>query len=241
MLAPTPPLGWVRAVEALQQEEDSHDDVKPRLVLFPPHRPRRIRRRRPRPGPCDRRSQGLRPGLRPQRPGPSPGTAIRSPDRGAFQDGPCNVATVSLEADGVCFSYVQDVGMGIGRWRTTGDQTGEMVNVHQYFAAEPLVEDLFDPDYVSPGHAFEPGTFVERIALTVDTGGELATVVGTYGFYAPDGSLEREGDWEQTWTRLVPAIAMDGRPRRNHHSMDMPSLRHDSGGAQPRCRRDASA
>ena len=44
------------------------------------------------------------------------------------------------------------------------------------------------------------------------TDGVLATVVGTYGFYAPDGSHDRAGDWEGTWTRLVPAIAMGWPP-----------------------------
>jgi hypothetical protein len=126
----------------------------------------------------------------------------------AVQDGPTNVATIALEANGVCCNYLQDFGMGIGAWRATGERTGEMVIVYQYFPDDLQVADLFAPGYISPGHEFAPGMYLDRITLEVDAAGSLATVAATSDVYAPDGSLQETFTFDQTWVRLVPAIAM---------------------------------
>ena len=125
----------------------------------------------------------------------------------AVQDGPTNVATVSLEANGVCCNYLQDFGMGIGAWRATGERTGELVIVYQYFANDLQV--LFEPGSSSPGHEFAPGMYLDRMTAAVDAAGSLVTVAATSDVYAPDGSLQDTFTFDQTWVRLVPAVAME--------------------------------
>jgi hypothetical protein len=125
----------------------------------------------------------------------------------AIQDGPTTVATVSLEADGVCCNYLQDFGMGIGAWRATGERTGEMVIVYQFFPSDLQV--LFEPGAIPPGHAFAPGIILDLITLELDAAGSQVTVAATSDVYAPDGSLQDTFTFDQTWVRLVPAIAME--------------------------------
>ena len=124
----------------------------------------------------------------------------------AVQDGSTTVATVTLDANGVCCNYLQDFGMGIGAWRATGERTGEMVIVYQYFLNDLQV--LFEPGAISPGHEFVPGLYLDRITLEVDTTGSLVTVVATSDVYAADGSLQDTFTFEQTWVRLVQASAV---------------------------------
>ena len=130
----------------------------------------------------------------------------------AIQDGSANVATVSLEANGVCCNYLQDYGMGIGAWRATGERTGEMVIIYQYFPSDLQV--LFEPGTISPGHEFAPGMYLDRITLEVDAAGSLVTVAATSDVYAPDGSLQDTFTFDQTWVRLVPTTDMNRTPPR---------------------------
>jgi hypothetical protein len=131
----------------------------------------------------------------------------------AFPDGPYNTLTTSLEVDGVCFHYVADLGMGIGGWQTTGERTGEMVMVYQYFPDDLRIADLFAPGYIAPGHRFEPGVAMRRMTLEVDASGSHLTTQGTFAMYDAAGNLGMSQDDEewQAW-RLVVAAGPGATP-----------------------------
>ena len=40
--------------------------------------------------------------------------------------------SASCHGDGTAITYAPDFGIGIGRWRATGERTGEIILVYQY-------------------------------------------------------------------------------------------------------------
>ena len=103
--------------------------------------------------------------------------------------------------------------MGIGGWQTTGERTGAMVMVYQYFPDDLSWDNLLVPGYISPGHTFEPGVIMRRLTLEVDASGNHLTARGTFEVYDAAGNLGQSQDvdgWEAG--RLIPVPASGATP-----------------------------
>jgi hypothetical protein len=114
----------------------------------------------------------------------------------------------TFHVDGTAFGYNPDLGIGIGRWRTTGARTGEAIVVYQNIAGQDdpaSFDEMFEPDYVSAGHAFVPGVAITRwTSVEVDAEGAEISLLGSFEGREPDGSLGVRWD-DEGWvgTRLV--------------------------------------
>jgi hypothetical protein len=111
---------------------------------------------------------------------PLPASSIGHPVAGAWHWTDADADNVVVfNADGSYLEYSPENGVGLGGWRQTGERTAELVVVYQ-IPAEPLArDDVFAPDYVSTGHAFQPGVIIERLTIEVDETGQTMIAMGS--------------------------------------------------------------
>jgi hypothetical protein len=91
-------------------------------------------------------------------------------------------------ADGTYLEYSPGFGVGIGRWRPTGERTADLVIVYQRLAGFSADDEVFAADYVPSGHEFRPGETIQRLTVELDMTGKVLTATGTSERRNPDGT-----------------------------------------------------